>query len=96
MSEEENKYDIHLSPAEPSKEEIHQKMDFDDAFKAYSHWAYRHPWHRFQIASPKNRRLAMFIILGIIVASLILFEKELGLNDEDAGETPIELLEEFK
>ena len=80
---EENKYNIKLNPTKPSKEEIRKKMDFEGAYKAYTHKAYRTPWSRFQRHSSKNRKISMFIILTIVVGALVFLESENELNNHD-------------
>ena len=40
---EEEKYNIKLDPKKPSKQEIRRKMDFNGAYKAYTHKVYRYP-----------------------------------------------------
>lgn len=75
---EENKYNIKVNPKEPSKEEIQKRMDFEGAFKAYTHNAYRTPFSKFQRHVPKNRKISMLIILAIVVSILVFTE-----NDEE-------------
>lgn len=73
---EENKYNIKINSPKPNKEAIRNKMDFEGAFKAYTHKVYRTPWARFQRHSSKNRKASMFIILMIIVGTLVFLESE--------------------
>tara|TARA_B100000767_G_C19664741_1_gene492576 strand:+ start:622 stop:927 length:306 start_codon:yes stop_codon:yes gene_type:complete len=73
---EENKYNIKVNPRKPNKDDIRQKMDFEGAFKAYIHKAYRTPWSRFQRHSSKNRKVSMFVILTIVVSVLVFLESE--------------------
>lgn len=73
---EENKYNIKVNPRKPNKDDIRQKMDFEGAFKTYTHKAYRTPWYRFQRHSSKNRKVSMFVILTIVVSVLVFLESE--------------------
>jgi len=75
---EENKYNIKVNPKEPSKEEIRKRMDFEGAFKAYTHKAYRTPFSKFKRHAPKNRKISMLIILAIIVSILVFTENDEG------------------
>lgn len=86
---EESKYDIHINPKKPTKEAIRKKMDFEGAYKSYTHWTYRTPWHRFQRHSGRNRKTTMFIILIIIVAALLAIEWEEENRKQDSLKTPI-------
>jgi hypothetical protein len=78
---EENKYTIKVNPKIPSSGEIQKKMNFEGAYKAYTHKAYRTPWARFQRHSPKNRKASMFIILTIVVGTLVFLEDEENKTD---------------
>lgn len=72
----ENKYNIKVNPKVPSSKEIQKKMNFEGAYKAYTHKAYRTPWARFQRHSPKNRKASMFIILAFVVGTVVFLENE--------------------
>tara|TARA_Y100000589_G_scaffold3897_2_gene3478 strand:- start:12497 stop:12805 length:309 start_codon:yes stop_codon:yes gene_type:complete len=80
---EEKKYTIKINPKKPDKNEIREKMDFDAAYKAYTHKVYRTPWNKFQRHSPKNRKVSMFIILIIVVGTLMLIENEKEFNENN-------------
>ena len=71
---EDNKYNIKVNRKTPSSEEIQKKMNFEGAYKAYTHKAYRTPWGRFQRHDPKNRKASMFIILAIVVGTLVFLD----------------------
>lgn len=73
---EENKYTIKVNPKIPSSGEIQKKMNFEKAYKSYTHKAYRTPWAKFQRHSPKNRKASMFIILIMVVGTLVFLEAE--------------------
>ena len=73
---DDNKYDVKLNPKKPNKEDIKARMDFEGAYKAYTHKVYRTPWSRFQRHASKNNKTMMFIILIIVVGSLLFIEEE--------------------
>ena len=71
---EKNKYKININPKVPSKESIKEKMDFNNAYKSYTHWIYRTPWHTFQHYASKNKKITMMIILFAVIAMLIVLD----------------------
>lgn len=73
---EENKFNIKVNPKKPSKEEIQKKMDFEGAYNAYTHKAYRSSRAGFNRHSFKNRKTSMFIILAIVIGVLVFVENE--------------------
>ena len=80
---DDNKYDVKLNPKKPNREEIKAKMDFEGAYKAYTHKVYRTPWSRFQRHASKNSKSMMYIILIIVVGSLLFIEEEEANNPPD-------------
>lgn len=68
------KYDIKTDPQPLSEKDIEKHMDFDKTYEAYTHWAYRHPWHRFQRHASKNGKIILYIILIAVVAALVIME----------------------
>ena len=96
---EENKYNVKVNPPKPSKENIRGKMDFEGAYKTYTHKAYRTPWSRFQRHSSKNKKVSMFIILTIVVGTLVFLESEENIEknkelpkQEQIKNTPLDSL----
>lgn len=78
-----NKYQININPKKPSKEEIRKKMDFEGAYKSYTSWIYRTPWHRFQRHAGKNRKISMMILLFAVIAFVLYLDStEQHLNDD--------------
>lgn len=73
---EETKYNIKVNPKKPSKEDIRKKMDFEGAYTAYTHKAYRSSRSGFNRHSFKNRKTSMFIILAIVIGTLVFLENE--------------------
>ncbi len=73
---EENKFNIKVNPKKPSKEEIRKKMDFEGAYTAYTHKAYRSSRAGFNRHSFRNRKTSMFIILAIVIGVLVFVENE--------------------
>ena len=88
-----NKYDVKLNPKKPNREDIKAKMDFEGAYKAYTHQVYRTPWSRFQRHASKNNKSMMFIILIIVVGSLLFIEEEESKNPpEDVNTEQVDSL----
>ena len=81
----ENKYNIKVNPKVPSSKEIQKKMNFEGAYKAYTHKAYRTPWAKFQRHSPKNRKASMFIILALVVGQRVELLAEVQLQVRRLG-----------
>lgn len=90
---EEKKYNIHINPKKPSKEDIRKKMDFEGAYKSYTHWIYRTPWHRFQRHASKNRKTTMMIFLLLIVALVFVLESEEQNDHQHHPGAPIEQID---
>jgi hypothetical protein len=67
-------YDIKTNPRPISEKDIEKHMNFDKALDTYTHWAYRHPWHKFQRHSFRNYKIVMYIILIAVVVALVLME----------------------
>ena len=84
---EENKFNIKLNPKKPSKEEIRKKMDFESAYTAYTHKAYRSSRAGFNRHSFKNRKTSMFIILTFVIGVLVFVENEKEFEAQEVDST---------
>jgi hypothetical protein len=68
-----------------SSEDLHQKKagainpekykDFQKVYTSYMDSIYKKPWYRFQFHQSKNRKIALFIMLMILVAALLLLDQ---------------------
>lgn len=88
---EKNKYKININPKVPSKESIKGKMDFNNAYKSYTHWIYRTPWHTFQHYASKNKKITMMIILFAVIAMLIVLDYKENEKPENTDKEKVML-----
>ena len=88
---EKNKYKININPKTPSKESIKEKMDFNNAYKSYTHWIYRTPWHTFQHYASKNKKITMMIILFAVIAMLIVLDYKENEKPENTDKEKVML-----
>lgn len=86
---EENKFNIKVNPKKPSKEEIRKKMDFEGAYAAYTHKAYRSSRAGFNRHSFRNRKTSMFIILAIVIGVLVFIENEKEFDTPNSEPTSV-------
>lgn len=74
MSKDDKKYTVNIKSSLAKKADPKKYKNFDAVYKNYSHWAYRTPWHRFQLHRHKNRKVALFILLILLVLALVIME----------------------
>ena len=90
---EKNKYKININPKVPSKESIKEKMDFNNAYKSYTHWIYRTPWHTFQHYASKNKKITMMIILFVVIAMLIVLDYKENEKSDNTDKEKVMLID---
>lgn len=74
MSKNNKKYEVKISPDKKPEIDFKKHKDFKSVHKAYTHWAYRYPWHKLKRHGARNRRLVMYIILAVVIAALVFTE----------------------
>lgn len=90
---EKTKYKININPKTPSKETIKEKMDFNNAYKSYTHWIYRTPWHTFQHYASKNKKITMMIILFAVILMLLVLDYKENKKPENNDKEKVMLID---
>ncbi len=71
MTNKEEKYKVHVKSSSDKKVDASKHKNFDKVYSKYTHWLYRNPWYKFQFHQSKNRKITLYILLGIVVATLV-------------------------
>lgn len=80
MSKENKKYQVNIKSSrgetvgDSKSVNPNKHKNFDKVYKKYSETVYTRRWNIFQFHKPKNRKIALFIMLVLIVAALVIME----------------------
>jgi hypothetical protein len=86
MSEENKKYQVNIkkssgkSVGDSKRDAGNNKpapgkyKNFDKVYKSYADTVYSKPWFRFQFQKSKNRKVTLYIMVIVVVATLVVLE----------------------
>lgn len=74
MTDKDEKYQVNVKTSSDKKVDASKHKNFDKVYSKYTSWMYRNPWYKFQFHKSKNRKITLYILVGIVVVTLVVLE----------------------